>query len=66
VLTPDEFLCDLCDLAPDVLCNIVRAQAAFLTRPPQPFEALLEYLRGDVPVFIALVRRYLAHDSAGR
>ncbi len=60
MLTPDEFLCDLCDLAPDVLCDIVRAQAAFLTRPPQPFAALLDHLGRDVPVFVALVRRYLA------
>lgn len=66
ILTPDEFLSDLFDLAPDLLCDILRAQAAFLTRPPQPFAALLDHLSRDVPVFIVAVRRYLARGGAGR
>lgn len=63
VLTPDQFLADLFDLAPDLLCEILRAQAEFLTRPPQPFEELLDNLGRIVPVFIAAVRVQLARDS---
>lgn len=65
-LMPDDFLTALFALAPDSLCDMLRAQAAFLTRPPQPFEELLDQLRRDVPMFIAAVRQYLARDTPMR
>lgn len=52
---PDEFLCDLFDLNPELLLEIVREQAAALKNPPIAFEELLRYLGKSVPHFAKCV-----------
>ena len=44
-LHPDEFVLGLIDLAPDVVRDILRAQAAALQRPPLSVRDLLDVLR---------------------
>ena len=52
---PDEFLCDLFDLAPELLVSLVRAQAAALRRPPRSFDDVVRGLAKSVPEFAALI-----------
>ena len=42
--TADEFVVNLCDLAPAVVATVVQSQAAALRRPPQRFDELLSRL----------------------
>lgn len=51
VQSPDEFLCDLFDLDPELLVEIVREQAADLRNPPRSFEEVVEVLAKVVPNF---------------
>lgn len=55
--SPDEFLCNLFDLEPDTLVEIVRQQAADLRKPPRTFEEIVRALEKAVPTFAASVRR---------
>jgi hypothetical protein len=54
---PDEFLCNLFDLEPDALVEIVRQQAADLRKPPRTFEEIVRAFEKVVPTFAASVRR---------
>ncbi len=58
--SPDEFLSNLFDLAPDALLEIVRSQAADLRRPPRTFEDVLRALDKSVPDFAASIRAHAA------
>lgn len=62
--SPDELLSHLFALAPDVLVEIVRSQAADLRRPPRTFEDVLSVLDRSVPGFAASVRRHVAAGGA--
>ncbi len=53
---PDEFLCDLFDLDPDLLTEIVRDQAAALKNPPRTVADVLKALEKIVPDFVTAVR----------
>lgn len=53
--SPDEFLCNLFDLDPVEMVELLRRQAADLQRPPVVFDDLLERLRRVTPEFIGLV-----------
>lgn len=47
--SPDEFLCGLFDLAPDLMLDIVREQAAALRNPPIGLGELLIGLKITAP-----------------
>jgi len=53
---PDMFLDRLWNAHPIALVNLLRAQAAAKTRPPQAVEQLLDILAIHVPRFVAHVR----------
>ena len=53
---PDDFLCHLFDLDQDVFIDMLRDQAADLTRPPVTFEELLDRLARAVPDLVTAVR----------
>ncbi len=53
---PDEFLCNLFDLDPPAFVEMLREQAADLTRPPVTFGDLLDRLSRVVPDLVAAVR----------
>lgn len=54
--SPDEFLCNLFDLAPEAFIEVLREQAADLVKPPVSFEELLARLARVVPELVANVR----------
>lgn len=54
--SPDEFLCNLFDLAPDAFVELLREQAADLHKPPVSFDELLSRLSKPVPKLVAAVR----------
>ncbi|MBZ0118339.1 MAG: PIN domain-containing protein [Sandaracinaceae bacterium] len=54
--SPDEFLCNLFDLDPEGMVELVRAQAAALKKPPRSFEELLAGLAKIAPDFALAVR----------
>lgn len=56
---PDEFLCNLFDLDPDVFVEMLRDQAADLHKPPVTFEALLDRLARVAPDLVATVKEHL-------
>lgn len=56
---PDEFLCNLFDLDPDVFIGMLREQAADLVKPPVAFDELLQRLGRAVPDLVAAVRDHL-------
>jgi predicted nucleic acid-binding protein len=57
--SPDEFLCNLFDLDPGSFVDILRKQAADLTKPPVTFDELLERLARPAPDLVEAVRAYL-------
>lgn len=59
--SPDEFLCNLFDLDPDGIVELVRSQAADLKKPPRTFEQLVAGLAKLVPRFAELVRNEALH-----
>jgi hypothetical protein len=59
--SPDEFLTNLFDLAPDTLVELLRDQAAALKKPPQTFEEIVGAIAKIVPAFAAAVTSHLAH-----
>ncbi len=54
--SPDEFLCNIFDLNPAVVVELLRQQAADLSRPQVPFHVLLGRLQSSAPEFVGLVR----------
>ena len=64
--SPDEFLCNLFDLDPDVFLELLREQAGDLAKPPMTFAQLLERLARVVPEFAAAARQHSATRSAKR
>ena len=57
--SPDEFLCNLFDLDPRKMVDLLREQAADLRAPPVSFDELLERLRRVTPELITLVTAHL-------
>lgn len=55
---PDEFLCNLFDLDPDLLTDIVRKQASDLRRPPRTLDDIVRALEKMVPDFAESVRTH--------
>jgi predicted nucleic acid-binding protein len=53
---PDEFLCNLFDLDPPTFVEMLREQAADLTKPPVTFEEMLDRLARVVPDLVLGVR----------
>lgn len=53
--SPDEFLCNLFDLDPNGMVELVERQAAALKNPPRSCEALLRGLAKMVPEFTRAV-----------
>ena len=53
---PDEFLCNLFDLDPQAFLEMLREQAADLTRPPVTFEELVDRLARVVPDLVAAIQ----------
>jgi hypothetical protein len=56
---PDDFLCDLLDLDPDQVVELVVAQARALKHPPRSVDEVLEALAKSVPSFAEQVRAML-------
>jgi len=54
--SPDNFLCNVFDLDPDGMVEILREQAAALKKPKRSFEELLDGLSKFVPEFVAALR----------
>lgn len=57
--SPDEFLCNLFDLDPRKMVELLRQQAGDLRAPPVAFKELLDRLRRVTPELIALVSAHL-------
>ncbi len=59
-VTPDSFLLDQLDLAPELALDVLRQQMADYSRPPMSFSELLNALeRAGAPQFAREVRRCL-------
>lgn len=56
--SPDEFLCNLFDLAPERFVELLHEQSDDLVSPPVPFHDLLERLARVVPELVTAVRRH--------
>lgn len=57
--SPDDFLLDLLDLAPEQMLQLLRDQAAALKNPPISLERMLGGLAKSAPRFVELVRSAL-------
>jgi predicted nucleic acid-binding protein len=57
--SPDVFLCNLFDLDPGTVVELLREQAADLINPPMSFDELLGRLERVVPDMIAAVRDHI-------
>lgn len=58
--SPDDFLCNLFDLAPDGMLDLLKEQAEALKKPQCTLAELLTRLAMTVPTFVVAVR---AHSS---
>jgi predicted nucleic acid-binding protein len=58
--SPDHFLCNVFDLSPDEVLELLEDQAAALKRPARTFEDVLTGLAKTVPRFAATVRERVA------
>ena len=54
--SPDDFLLNLLDFDPEGIVNVMRMQAAALTRPPRTFDELIGGLSRSIPRFVEAVR----------
>ena len=54
--SPDDFLCNIFDLDPDGMVELVREQAAALKKPKRSYAELLDGLAKLVPEFVATLR----------
>jgi predicted nucleic acid-binding protein len=59
--SPDDFLCNLLDLDPEGMVEVIGKQAADLTKPATTVEALLNALEKTVPNFVVEVRAHRAN-----
>ena len=59
VKTPDAFLLDLYDLAPEMMAQAIIAQAAALKKPPRTMDDVLRALEKVAPKFIEAIRAEL-------
>lgn len=57
-ISPDDFLCELLERAPDAMVEVMEQQIADFKRPPVDLERLLAGLARQVPSFVAGVRSY--------
>jgi predicted nucleic acid-binding protein len=57
--SPDRFLIDLFDLAPEVITQVIRDQASDLRNPPQTVTRVLDRLAQHAPEFVRLFREHL-------
>ncbi len=55
--SPDEFLLNLLDLAPEQMLAIVKEQAAALQRPSIPLGTVLEHIRQHAPGFAQAIQQ---------
>jgi predicted nucleic acid-binding protein len=55
VQSADQFLCNLYDLAPDVMVDLLAAQAAALRKPARSLDELMTGLAKLAPEFVELV-----------
>ncbi len=55
--SPDEFLLNLLDLAPEQMLEILREQAAALKHPLIPMETVLQHLQQRAPDFASAIRQ---------
>jgi predicted nucleic acid-binding protein len=58
--SPDEFLCNLFDLEPSLMVELLQRQAGDLRKPARTLEEMLGGLAKMVPDFVAEVRAYMA------
>lgn len=63
--TAEDFLCDLHDLAPDRMAQVIADQAAALTRPPRTVDDILRAFDRLTPRFARLVRATRATQAGG-
>jgi predicted nucleic acid-binding protein len=61
----DEFLCNLFDLDPDGMVELVQDQAADLKKPARTFPELLGGLAKLVPDFVAAIRSHVEKQETG-
>ena len=64
IKTPDELLCEITDVWPELVVAVLSAQAARKARPPMSLPELLNRLDVHVPLFTGIVRD-LAPESPG-
>jgi predicted nucleic acid-binding protein len=62
--SPDEFLCNLFDLDPAGMVELVVVQAAALKNPPRSLDELLTGLGKTVPAFAEAIGQRVAEPSA--
>jgi hypothetical protein len=60
---PDTFLVHLFHVAPPVIVEALREQAAALKWPATPLERVLDALEQHAPVFVSQVREYLHEEK---
>ena len=63
VRTPDTFLRSLLDTNPATVIELVRDQAANLTKPRQTFAQVLTTLQVDAPTFVYGIRAQMVHQQ---
>ena len=61
--SPDDFLEGLFDLDPDGMADVIREQAAALSRPARTVNEVLTALARTVPQFAAAVRAHLSESG---
>jgi len=60
---PDEFVSELLDLSPGLVCSVIREQQADLKNPPRSLEELLETLTAQgLPQSVARLRELLGTE----
>jgi predicted nucleic acid-binding protein len=62
--SPDDFLCNLFDLDPQRMCELIREQADDMKNPPRSFEQLLGGLAKIVPEFAKALATWMATQKA--
>jgi hypothetical protein len=58
--SPDHFLCNLFDLDPEGLVELLREQADDLKNPPMTFDELLDRVARSAPDLVAAVREHVS------
>jgi predicted nucleic acid-binding protein len=55
-VSPDGFLCELFERAPDIMFEVIEQQVADFKRPPVTHAGLLDHLAKQAPLFVAAIR----------